>query len=96
MRRKLFAFRAALAATLLLGAQAQAAETINYTYDALGRVKTATHVGGDNDQMVITYEYDKAGNRTKYAVANSKNKGRADGVVIVVPLNGFTIIPVGM
>jgi YD repeat-containing protein len=87
---------AALIASTLLCATAQAAETINYTYDPLGRVKTATHVGGDNDQMVITYTYDAAGNRIQYVVSGSKNKGRADGVVIVVPLNGFTIIPVGM
>jgi YD repeat-containing protein len=79
----------------LLAAPAQAAETINYTYDALGRVKSATHAGGDNAGMVINYAYDKAGNRTEYKVTGSKNKGRFDGVVIVVPLNGFTIIPIG-
>jgi YD repeat-containing protein len=87
---------ATCAALLLTSAAAQAAETINYTYDALGRVKSATHVGGDNAGMVINYTYDPAGNRTEYKVTGSKNKGRPDGVVIVVPLNGFTIIPVGM
>jgi hypothetical protein len=104
MGRNLNSIRAALAAALLLGgsaqlifcASAQAAETINYTYDALGRVKSATHVGGDNAGMIINYTYDPAGNRTEYKVSGSKNKGRPDGVVIVVPLNGFTIIPVGM
>jgi YD repeat-containing protein len=89
-------FVATCATALLLCTAVQAAETINYTYDALGRVKSATHVGGDNAGMVINYTYDPAGNRTEYKVTGSKNKGRPDGIVIVVPLNGFTIIPVGM
>jgi YD repeat-containing protein len=104
MGYNLKSIRVALAATLLLSAlaqftfctSAQAAETINYAYDALGRVKSATHVGGDNTGLVINYTYDPAGNRTQYQVTGSKNKGRPDGVIIVVPLNGFTIIPVGM
>jgi YD repeat-containing protein len=87
---------AALAAAVLLTTAAQAAETISYTYDALGRVIKAQHVGGDNDGMVIDYKYDPAGNRTEYKVAGSKNKGRPDVAIIVLPLNGFTIIPVGM
>jgi hypothetical protein len=102
MGRSLKSIRVALAASLLLGASAQlilctpaqAAETINYTYDALGRVKSATHVGGDNAGMVINYIYDPAGNRTQYQVTGSKNKGQPDGIVIVVPLNGFTLIPI--
>lgn len=36
------------------------AGTVSYTYDALGRVKTATYSNG----TVITYAYDAAGNRT--------------------------------
>jgi hypothetical protein len=76
-------------------AAAQTAETITYTYDALGRVKTVSHAGGDNDGMSITYTYDAAGNRTQYVVAGSKGRGIPEGMVIVVPLNGFTIIPIG-
>jgi hypothetical protein len=91
----------ALLATMLVFAAApralaQTSETITYTYDALGRVKTVSHAGGDNAGMVITYTYDAAGNRTQYVVAGSKGRGApAEGAVIVVPLNGFTIIPIG-
>jgi YD repeat-containing protein len=95
MGQFLSAFTAVCIAAFLLCTDAQAAETINYSYDALGRVKTATHVGGDNAGMAISYTYDAAGNRTQYQVTGSKNKGRPDGIVIVVPLNGFTIIPIG-
>jgi hypothetical protein len=73
---------------------ARAQENITYTYDALGRVVTETHVGGDNDGMVVTYSYDAAGNRTHYAVAGANNAFPFGAKVIVVPLNGFTIIPV--
>lgn len=38
-----------------------AAETVAYTYDALGRVITATYASGET----ITYSYDDAGNRTQ-------------------------------
>ncbi|MGQ0532183.1 MAG: RHS repeat domain-containing protein, partial [Caulobacteraceae bacterium] len=37
-----------------------AGETVTYTYDELGRVKTATYSNG----QTITYTYDAAGNRT--------------------------------
>lgn len=44
-----------------LGARARAAaDTITYTYDALGRVKTATFSNG----ATVVYDYDPAGNRT--------------------------------
>jgi hypothetical protein len=95
MGRDLLILSSVLAVFLLLCPSAHAAETINYTYDALGRVKTAAHVDGDNNGMAINYTYDPAGNRTQYVVAGSKNKGRVEGGVSVVPLNGFTIIPVG-
>lgn len=36
------------------------AGSVGYTYDALGRIKTATYSNG----TVITYTYDAAGNRT--------------------------------
>ena len=40
------------------------ASGITYTYDALGRVKTATYDNGTQ----ITYAYDAAGNRTTQSV----------------------------
>jgi YD repeat-containing protein len=41
------------------------ADTVTYTYDALGRVVTATY----QDGAVITYTYDPAGNRTQVTQA---------------------------
>ena len=37
------------------------AQTVNYTYDELGRIKTVTYSNG----ATITYTYDAAGNRTQ-------------------------------
>jgi len=73
---------------------AQAAETVTYTYDALGRLRGTAHAGGDNDQMQQTIVYDPAGNRTQYQVAGSKNRGLTQGQLIIVPLNGFTAIQI--
>lgn len=73
----------ALLAVPLLSASAQSQETIEYTYDALGRLIEADHgTGGD-----VTYDYDEADNRTSVTV----NGGSAE--IVVVPLNGFTVIP---
>lgn len=64
--RRLVSRRAALSAlaahcfSALLVARTASAETVSYTYDELGRVKTATYGNG----QVITYAYDAAGNRT--------------------------------
>lgn len=45
------------------GAVSAAAEPVSYTYDELGRLKTATYGNG----QIITYTYDAAGNRTALA-----------------------------
>lgn len=49
---------------LLLGAAAYAAETINYTYDARGRLVQVNRTGTVNNNVVTNYTYDKADNRT--------------------------------
>lgn len=41
-----------------------AAETITYTYDALGRLVQATRSGSVNNGASATYAYDPANNRT--------------------------------
>jgi len=52
--------------TLLVGSMAAllaaplVAGSVSYTYDSLGRLKTATYSSG----VVITYSYDAAGNRS--------------------------------
>jgi YD repeat-containing protein len=51
----------ALTLTLASTAEPARAETVQYTYDALGRIVTVTYGSG----AVITYTYDAAGNRTE-------------------------------
>jgi len=48
---------------------AHAAETVSYSYDALGRLRTATHSGSVNDGVGATFEYDAAGNLKVHAVS---------------------------
>jgi YD repeat-containing protein len=80
--------------TLLLFAgiatSANATETVTYTYDALGRLVTTAHSGSVNSGLQAGYTYDAADNRTNVVVtgAPAGNGTR----VIVVPLNGFTVI----
>jgi hypothetical protein len=63
--------------TLLLGtllvssASAFAAETITYTYDAKGRVVTVVHTGTVNNNVQVTYEYDRTNNRKRRVVTGS-------------------------
>lgn len=67
---------------------AHASETKTYSYDALGRLVTTTTSGTVNNGATVTTGYDPADNRTSYVVTNSVSK------VVVVPLNGFTVIPI--
>jgi YD repeat-containing protein len=48
---------------ILIGAAAYAAETINYTYDARGRLIGVNHTGTVNNNVVTNYTLDKADNR---------------------------------
>ena len=49
---------------LVLGAAAWASETINYKYDARGRLVQVNHSGTVNNNVITNYVYDKADNRT--------------------------------
>ncbi len=60
-----------LAGALLAGMPAIAAETITYTYDALGRVTVVASTGTVNNGETVTITIDKAGNRTTYAVTGA-------------------------
>lgn len=51
-------------ASLAVAAAAVAAETINYKYDARGRLIRVEHSGAVNNNVNTTYTYDKADNRT--------------------------------
>lgn len=64
--------------------QTSCGDSVCYTYDELGRLTTAEYANGANE----SYSYDPAGNRTTHVVA-----GGAGIPSIVIPLNGFTIIP---
>jgi uncharacterized protein RhaS with RHS repeats len=75
-------------ALLLSGAAAHASETISYAYDAQGRLVTATHTGTVNNNVTATYSFDLADNRTNVTIFNAASR------VIVVPLNGLTVIPI--
>ena len=59
----------ALASLVLLtiSAGSALAGSVAYTYDNLGRLKTATYSNG----VVITYSYDAAGNRTSVVTSGA-------------------------
>jgi hypothetical protein len=62
--------------TLLIAAVpalAIAGETINYTYDAKGRLVKVEHEGSVNNNLVANYTHDKANNRTNLNVTGSPN-----------------------
>jgi hypothetical protein len=56
----------ALTGALIAGiaAAAPATETVNYTYDAKGRLVKVQHSGTVNNGVVTNYAYDRADNRT--------------------------------
>lgn len=51
-------------AALAASTAASASETITYSYDARGRLKTVMRSGGVNGTKTTTYTLDKADNRT--------------------------------
>lgn len=92
--------RLTLAFLLILFATgpALANEAITYTYDELGRLIRTSQTGTVNDGVVTDIEYDDAGNRTLYTVSGSPNGSvnpSAGKKVIVLPINGFLVLPIG-
>ena len=57
------------AAEVIWPAEAGASETITYSYDARGRLKTVSHSGTINNGKATTYTLDKADNRTAKTTA---------------------------
>lgn len=90
-----------LVGMILIASEAASAQsTATYEYDALGRL-TVSRRGTSNVETTI--EYDRAGNRTAYKVTGAPSgddSGSGAGVpatrrFVIVPLNGFTVIPIG-
>jgi hypothetical protein len=92
MRRTRWAV--ALASLGLVAAPAMASENTTYTYDALGRLTGSASTGSVNNGLNTSITYDAAGNRSNYTVTGSANNSPPAGAVIVVPLAGYTIIPI--
>jgi YD repeat-containing protein len=60
----------ALLISALTAVAATASETINYTYDARGRLVQVKHSGSVNNNVSANYTYDKADNRTAVNVVS--------------------------
>ncbi|MCL6684458.1 hypothetical protein [Sphingomonas alba] len=56
-----------------LAMSAEASETINYTYDARGRLITVNRTGSVNNGVNTTYNIDKAENRLNKTTTGSPN-----------------------
>ncbi len=54
-------------------ALALAGETVNYTYDAKGRLVKVERSGSVNNNVTTNYSHDKADNRTNVTVTGSPN-----------------------
>lgn len=81
---------AAAVGALIAAGPAGAAETVTYSYDALGRLVTVARTGTVNDGATTAYVYDKADNRITKTVTGAPSR------LIVVPLDdGFVVIPTG-
>lgn len=64
---------------------------VYYCYDALGRLISVYQ----SEDEKTEYEYDAAGNRTNVSSEGSGSPPGERSGFVVVPLNGFTIIPIG-
>lgn len=61
-------FAVAVAALAAAALSANAQETINYQYDARGRLVRVQHNGSVNNNVSANYSYDKGNNRTNVNV----------------------------
>ena len=73
MRKRTWLELAAIAALAGLAAAGSASETINYQYDARGRLVRVVRTGSVNNNVSTNYAYDKADNRTNVTVTGSAN-----------------------
>ena len=74
MRRLVLAGAYALASVVAAAAAmplSMGNETINYVYDARGRLTNVTHSGSVNNNVATNYTYDKADNRNTVNVTGA-------------------------
>ncbi|HEY5721954.1 MAG TPA: hypothetical protein VIT45_06500 [Allosphingosinicella sp.] len=71
--RKRWLELAAISALAGVAAMASATETINYQYDARGRLVRVVRTGTVNNNVSTNYTLDKADNRTSVTVTGSSN-----------------------
>jgi uncharacterized protein involved in exopolysaccharide biosynthesis len=83
----------AFGAAVSISIPASATETTTYTYDALGRLTQSKSTGSVNNGLQTDTVFDPAGNRSNQTVSGSVNNSPPVRGVIVLPLNGYTIIP---
>lgn len=69
---------------------AAASESVTFTYDALGRLVRTQTTTGPAAGMDQATAFDPAGNRTNHTVTGAP----PNVTVIVLPLNGFTILAI--
>lgn len=81
-----------LAVGVLASGPAWSAETVTYTYDALGRLTQSAHSGSVNNGVQQSYTNDAADNRANVTVTGSPYNSSAR--VIVVPLGGLTVLAI--
>lgn len=84
-------------AAAMLGAPTACADTVHYTYDALGRLVQVQY----GDGAIVQYSYDAAGNRTQVTQTTPGPSSPppppppAAQPYVVVPLLGYSLIPTG-
>lgn len=68
---------------------AHASETINYSYDAKGRLVAVTHAGGPANNAQTTYAYDAADNRKNVTTIGMTAQSAP---IVLTPFKGLTIV----
>ncbi|WP_336966242.1 RHS repeat domain-containing protein [Sphingobium aquiterrae] len=72
---------------------ALAQEDTTFQYDQLGRLIEVKVTGGPANGNQTKLAYDSTGNRQRYSVTGGRNRPPIKPV-LVLPLNGYTVIPV--
>jgi YD repeat-containing protein len=64
--------------------EVHAAETVAYTYDALGRLRVAAHAGSINNGVRVSFDFDAAGNRRSMMVTGATSSLQAQQLQALV------------